>query len=128
MLAGRHFQRLGDVAAGTIVVREDTTPPPPPVDYPAEVLTPLLKWIPNDVKAMRAVQSAVDLYVRRRDRLSPALRRTLAQPLVELIAERTDLPRDTEPDLLVAALHQSIWGATPAAASSSRRGLRGPRR
>ncbi|MBK7976012.1 MAG: RDD family protein [Deltaproteobacteria bacterium] len=109
-LLGRHFQRLGDIAASTIVVREDTTPPPPPLPYPADALTPLLKWIPNDVKAMREVQNAVDLYARRRDRLSPALRRTLAQPLVELIAERTDLPRDTEPDLLVAALHHSIWG------------------
>ncbi len=123
MLAGRHFQRLGDVAASTIVVREDTTAAPPPLPYPAEALTPLLRWIPNDVKAMREVQSAVDLYARRRDRLSPALRRTLAQPLVELIAERTDLPRDTEPDLLVAALHHSIWG--PPGEEASARAARG---
>jgi uncharacterized RDD family membrane protein YckC len=127
MLAGRHFQRLGDIAAHTIVIREDTTPPPPPLPYATETLVPLLKWIPNDVKALREVQNAVDLYTRRRDRLSPALRRTLAMPLVELVSRRTDLPPDTDPDLLVAALHHSIWGAARTDrddATSRRRGRR----
>ncbi|MFN7950542.1 MAG: RDD family protein [bacterium] len=118
MLAGRHFQRLGDVAAGTIVIREDTTPPPPPLPYSLDELKPLLKWIPNEVKALREVQQAVDLYVRRRDRLTPALRRTLVEPLVALIAERSGWKRDADPDLLVAALHHSIWGA-PAAATDA---------
>jgi uncharacterized RDD family membrane protein YckC len=120
MLLGRHFQRLGDIAAHTIVIREDATPPPPPLPYAAEQLLPLLKWIPNDVKAMREVQSAVDLYTRRRDRLSPALRRTLAMPLVELVSQRTDLPLDTDPDLLMAALHLSIWGAARAEPAGAR--------
>jgi len=124
MLVGRHFQRLGDFAAHTIVIREDSTPPPPPLPYPAEKLTPLLKWIPNDVKALREVQTAVDLYARRRDRLSPALRRTLAMPLVELVAQRTDLPPDTDPDLLLAALHHSIWGAAPRDEKPARRQAR----
>lgn len=130
MLLGRHFQRLGDVAAGTIVIREDSTPPPPPLPYSVDELTPLLKWIPNDVKALREVQHAVDLYVRRRDRLSPALRRTLVQPLVDLVAERSGWKRDADPDLLMAALHHSIWGATARSTDSaapSKRG-RGARR
>ena len=103
------FQRLGDVAAGTIVVLEERLPTPPQPTHSKEATVALMRWIPSQLKEDRDLRTAVALYAHKRDRLPPSLRRELAQPIVQYVSSRSDLPVETDPDLLMAALHRSIW-------------------
>jgi uncharacterized RDD family membrane protein YckC len=105
MAANDRYQRLGDLACGTIVVverREALAGLAPMGDQ--EVISFAHALPPNFVPP-RAMARALSIYVARR-KLFPASRRhEIARTLSEPLAERLGLPADTNPDLLLCALY-----------------------
>jgi len=116
MVLSRCSQRLGDLAAGALVVMEDADPrwqTPEDEDREAEEL---LNGLPADLRRDRDLRRLVMLYGAKRGVLPPALRNELIQPLVPSLTARLGLSPDTDPDLLVRALHRAL--VRPAALSA----------
>src|SRR5208337_4013190 len=84
MLLGRRFQRLGDLAAGTLVVHLD--PPPAPVPA-ADAAEPVLRPpLPLSLQEQRAVMG----FSERAPALTPERARELADLLEPLTGARGD--------------------------------------
>jgi len=105
MAANDRYQRLGDLAAGTIVVveRRGGLAGLAQIGH-AEVIA-LAEQIPVNFQAPRSLAHALSMYVGRRGRFSPARRYELAAALAEPMIERLRLPAETNPDLLLCALY-----------------------
>jgi uncharacterized RDD family membrane protein YckC len=105
MAANDRYQRLGDLAGGTIVVVEKRSA--------LGGLTPMRRGdvlafaqnIPVQFVTGRALAQALSIYVARRERFSAARRFEIARVLAEPFCERFDLPEETDPDLLLCALY-----------------------
>lgn len=100
-------QRLGDIAAGTIVVKERLYGPPPTVAHTAE--TPPALPLPGDVQARlrsslhvlsTAEISTAEHFLARRYELSAEIRRELARKIAEPLLEKLPYVQpDDFPDL-----------------------------
>ena len=104
MFFTRRFQRLGDLAAETIVVIDGTrvTPRPPRGLQQADEIRHL---IPTRFQPDGALIDALAAFVGRRNDLSPARRRELARSLSQHFIRAWSLPPKTDPDLLLCALY-----------------------
>jgi uncharacterized RDD family membrane protein YckC len=111
MVANNRYQRLGDLACGTIVVveRRGSLPGLAAVER-AEVLD-FARHVPPDFVAPQAMAKALSAYVARRERFSSARRFELANTLAEPLIERLNLPRGADPDLLLCALYYRAFVA-----------------
>src|SRR4051794_8395169 len=96
MLVDKRSRRLGDLAAGTIVVKErralraaDLLAPEPPLEPGPE--EPHLE-VPNADRLTAADYSLLREYLLRREQLAPAPRAALARELAEAMASRLDAP------------------------------------
>ncbi|MCS7300719.1 MAG: RDD family protein [Fimbriimonadales bacterium] len=87
-------QRLGDMLAGTFVIKERRTPPPTleqlsqarSEPHPLEpYLPPLLALSPSEYRALRA-------FLERREQLTPTAREQLAQELYQRLREPLGMP------------------------------------
>ena len=105
MAANRRYQRLGDLACGTIVVveRRSTLRGVVPMAHPEVVR--FAQLLPVTFMPSRALGHALSTYVGRRDRFSPARRLEIARVLAEPLGQRLGLPPTTNPDLLLCALY-----------------------
>jgi uncharacterized RDD family membrane protein YckC len=105
MALSDRYQRLGDLACGTIVVVERRTVlrGVAPIRHP-EVIR-FAQQLPPQFVAPRALAYALSVYVARRELVSPARRFEIARTLAEPMCERLGLPTDTNPDLLLCALY-----------------------
>jgi uncharacterized RDD family membrane protein YckC len=105
MSASRRFQRLGDLACGTIVVveRRSALRGVAPIQHPDVVQ--FAAHVPPHFVAGRGLAHALSVYVARRELFSPARRFEIARTLGEPLCERIGLPPDTNPDLLLCALY-----------------------
>lgn len=105
MAANRRYQRLGDLACGTIVVveRRSTLRGVVPMAHPEVVR--FAQTLPVTFMPSRALGHALSTYVGRRDRFSPARRLEIARVLAEPLGQRLGLPPTTNPDLLLCALY-----------------------
>jgi hypothetical protein len=114
------FQRLGDLAAGTIVVvehRSSLGELAPAGD--AEVLR-FAAQLPVGYVIRRSMAHALSVYVSRRTLFSPARRREIARLLAEPLGERFGLPPTTDPDLLLRALYERAFIADRRASEEAR--------
>jgi hypothetical protein len=103
ILSGK-AQRLGDMAAGTMVVVEDrSTRMPGHDDIPPDI-EPLVMQLPAGMRLERDLRQAVLLYAAKRASLPVALREELIRPLRSRLLAVTGLPRELEPDRVVAAV------------------------
>jgi uncharacterized RDD family membrane protein YckC len=116
--SNNRFQRLGDLACRTIVVveRHGTLPGLAAVGR-AEVME-FSQQIPDNFVAGQAMSQALSVYVARRERFSYQRRHELARVLAEPLAARFQLPRDTNPDLLLCALYYRTFVADRGAAGN----------
>ncbi len=112
------YQRLGDLAAGTMVVAEDRSRfgKVPAPDEPG--VEELLDKIPANFLPSRSLAKALSHYVGRRRFFGPARRLEIARHVGGVLVERFDLPPDTNHDLLLCALylrafHELDSGNTP---------------
>ncbi|CAN5907996.1 RDD family protein [soil metagenome] len=109
MLLTRRFQRLGDLAAGTMVVVEqrlgkwDLTRPE------GKEIEALLPWLPVRIDAGPELSRALSDYVKHRKRFSPARREEMASHLARPAKERYQLPPRATSDAVVCALYHRVF-------------------
>lgn len=98
----RRLQRLGDLAAGTIVVLDRTRRPPraPRVEVTTADIVPL------GFQAEPPLIEALAAYVGRRAELSPGRRTELAGITAARLAAAWNVPPPADPDLLVCAVYE----------------------
>ncbi|RMF37638.1 MAG: RDD family protein [Planctomycetota bacterium] len=105
MLLSPRMQRIGDLAAGTMVIVEGSR-------------RGLSKFVPEDPRAFglaelipaafrvnHSLAQTIGLYMENRGRLSPARRREIARHLATPLIQQFELMQDTSPDLLLCALY-----------------------
>jgi uncharacterized RDD family membrane protein YckC len=114
MAANSRYQRLGDLACGTMVVveRRSKLQGVSPLKHPEVVR--FAQQLPLSFVVTRGMAHALSLYVARRERLSPARRYEIARTLADTLVERFALPRDTNPDLLLCAIYYRTFIADAA--------------
>lgn len=121
MLFTKNFQRLGDLAAGTIVViegKQARISTPEPVDV--EELSP--EVIPTKFRPDASLTEALTLYMSRRDSLSWERQREIAWYLARHFIRLWSLPKSTDPDALLCLLYQkTISGDDDRSVSAERR-------
>lgn len=103
------MQRIGDLAAGTMVVwdgRRGVSTNLQPEDARAFSLA---EYIPPTFQISRTLARAVGLYMERRRFLSPQRRQEVASNLAEPLFVQFDLRPDTSADLLLCALYVRIY-------------------
>lgn len=111
MLLTRRFQRLGDLAAGTMVIIEERRPRLGLVQVVTPRLQPVLDRLPVRIAAGTRLARALSDYVRRRHRFSPAMREEMAEPLARPLRDRFGLaPTDSADAVLCAVYHRVFLG------------------
>ena len=109
MALTRRMQRLGDLAAGTMVISEaqlGSLRSMVPEDARAFGLAEL---IPATFSANHSLSQAIGHYMESRLRLSPTRRVEVSKHLAEPLIQRFELLPDTSPDLLLCALYTRIF-------------------
>ena len=105
----KHYQRLGDLACGTMVIFEER-----PWQFGVTRITEpealrLAELIPLDFEVSRDLSRVLSMYVDRRRRFSFGRRAEIARHLSEPLRIRFNLPAQTNGDLLLCALYQRAF-------------------
>jgi uncharacterized RDD family membrane protein YckC len=110
LLTGR-FQRLGDLAAGTMVIVDERKWVPPKLKLNDPAINQLVESISPSFRMTRSMLRTVALYVERRIRLSQARRKELAMLLASEVMPSAGVPSTTDPDLFLCALYKREYDA-----------------
>jgi uncharacterized RDD family membrane protein YckC len=105
MSANDKFQRLGDLACGTIVVVERRGKLRGLAAVAQSEVIAFAQNLPVNFVASRGMSQALSTYVARRELFSAPRRFEIARTLAEPLCLRWGLPPDTNPDLLLSALY-----------------------
>ncbi len=105
MVATKRFQRLGDLAAGTMVVVNDRSWIPTKVKLEDPRVPSLASYIPPNFRPSPTLAKAVALYAERRGQLHPTRRQELAVHLAKPLLQIFNFRSDTCPDLLLCAIY-----------------------
>jgi uncharacterized RDD family membrane protein YckC len=126
MAASPRFARLGDLAAGTIVVVEQRTALGELARVDGDEVAARAAELPPNLVVRRSLARALSVYVSRRKLFSPARRYEIALTLADPLARAWNLPAQPDPDLLLSAIyHRAFIGESaeppiaPAAAALS---------
>jgi uncharacterized RDD family membrane protein YckC len=127
MAMNDRFQRLGDIACGTVVVFEERSWLFGVVKLDDPRAAQLAEFLPPEFEVKKSLAKALSTYVERRRFFSPPRRREVARHLAEPLLKRFGLPADTSYDLLLCALYYRAFVAdrggeserTPATVSAS---------
>jgi len=115
MVLTTRFQRLGDLAAGTMVVVDERAWVPPKVKLEDPRVASLSELIPANFMMSRSMVRAVALYAERRMRMPIARRMELSAILAAPLMAQLSLRSDTSPDLFLCALYYREFVAKPIA-------------
>jgi uncharacterized RDD family membrane protein YckC len=126
MAANNRYQRLGDLACGTIVVVEKRSRLRGLAQIAHGEVLEFAQHLPPSFVAGQAMAQALSVYVGRRELFSPARRYELARTLAEPLCERLNLPAYTNPDLLLCALYYRAFIADRPGAGGDRKSARPP--
>jgi uncharacterized RDD family membrane protein YckC len=99
------FQRLGDLACGTMVVVEERVRLPGVVRIGAAEAVRLAGLIPPNYQVGRGLGLALAAYVERRTAFSPGRRLEIARHVGEPLRQKFQLPANTDLDMLLCALY-----------------------
>ncbi len=99
------FQRLGDLAAGTMVVVNERSWVPANVKLEDSRVVSLGEHIPANFRMSPTLAKAIALYAERRSRISIGRRTELASYLAKPLLKQFNFRDDTSPDLLLCALY-----------------------
>lgn len=105
MTCTRRMQRLGDLAAGTMVVIDERGWTLPVARVDDTRVPALASYLPADFRVSPSLAKVLALYAERRLLLSPARRRELAKNLATPLTQRFEFREDIDPDLLLYALY-----------------------
>lgn len=106
MLCTRRMQRLGDIAAGTMVIIDERKWIPPKLKLNDPNIDRIVSDLSPSFRLTRSMMRAIALFVERRGRLSAVRRRELAAILANEMLEKAGLPKSTDPDLFLCALYR----------------------
>jgi hypothetical protein len=109
----RRMQRLGDLAAGTMVVVDEKSWRLPVTKVEDPRAAALASFIPGDYRISRSMSRTLATYVERRAYLTPARRREVARGLTDRLLERFEFRPDIDPDLLMLALYHATFLVDP---------------
>ncbi len=109
MLLSRRFQRLGDLAAGTMVIVEERRPRLGLVRIHEPRVQALIDRLPLRIAAGSKLARALSDYVRRRHRFGRALREEMAEPLARPLRARFDLPASELADTVLCAVYHRVF-------------------
>ena len=109
MMSTKRLQRLGDLAAGTMVIVDERSwrLPVAKVDDPR--VPALASFIPGDYRFSRSMARTLAVYAERRHYLTPARRREVARHLTTPLIDRFDFRSDIDPDLLMYAMYYKTF-------------------
>ncbi len=105
MTLSPRFQRLGDLAAGTMVVVNERSWVPSNVKLEDPRVASLSEHIPPNFRMSSTLAKAIALYAERRSRISVGRRTELASHLARPLLKQFNFLADTSPDLLLCALY-----------------------
>ena len=113
MISTRRLQRLGDLAAGTMVIIDERgwRLPIAKVDDPR--VPALASFFPSDYRVSQSMSKALATYTERRHYLTPARRREVARHLTIPLIDRFEFRSDIDPDLLLYALYYKTFLSDP---------------
>ncbi|MDR3635015.1 MAG: RDD family protein [Isosphaeraceae bacterium] len=109
MMLTRKFQRLGDLAAGTMVVVEERRRRVGVVRVKDRAVEALLPWLPLRVAAGPEMARALSDYVKHRGRFGPARREEMAAHLARPLRERYKLPPNAPSDTVLCAVYHRVF-------------------
>ncbi len=109
MFLTRRMQRLGDLAAGTMVISEAHTSSLRPMAPEDPRAFGLAELIPATFSPSHSMAQTIGLYMENRQRLSPARRSEVSKHLAEPLMRRFEMLPDTSSDLLLCALYTRIF-------------------
>lgn len=109
MLLTRRFQRLGDLAAGTMVIVEERPRRGGVVRVSEVEVLGLLPWLPARVAAGPELARALADYVGHRKRFGKARREEMAAYLAQPLRIRHALPPVASSDAIVCALYHRVF-------------------
>lgn len=109
MVCTQRMQRLGDVAAGTMVIIDQRSWQLPinKVDDPR--VPALASFLPADYRVSRTMARTLATYAERRDYLTRQRRQEVARHLTDPLIERFEFRTDIDPDLLMYALYYKTF-------------------
>lgn len=108
MSCTRNYRRVGDLLAGTIVVREEKRSAANLVQFADPRVRQLAELIPASFVVDRPLARALAAYVQRREQLGPERCDEIARHLTVHLLEPLGLMPDTNPDLLLCALYYHV--------------------
>jgi uncharacterized RDD family membrane protein YckC len=108
LLSGR-FQRLGDLAAGTIVVVEERPRRGGVVRVSEPAVEAVLPWLPARIAAGPELARALADYVGHRKRFGKGRREEMAEHLARPLRIRHALPPEASSDAIVCALYHRVF-------------------
>jgi len=106
----RKYQRLGDLAAGTIVIVDQRQRMRELVQIDEPAVQQAIEALPTSFVVSRSLGRALAKYVERRRYFGPARRLEIASRLGEVLCEKMHLPVNTDHDALLCALYQRAFG------------------
>lgn len=109
MMLTRKFQRLGDLAAGTMVVVEERRRRVGVIRVKDRAVEALLPWLPLRVAAGPEMARALSDYVKHRGRFGPARREEMAAHLARPLRERYKLPPKASSDAVLCAVYHRVF-------------------
>ena len=105
MTMTKRFQRLGDLAAGTMVVVTQRSWVPPHIKFDDPRVESLSGHIPANFRMTTTLAKAIALFVERRARIPNVRRQELAAYIAAPLMRQFNFRDDTSPDLLLCALY-----------------------
>lgn len=116
MVLTKRLQRLGDIAAGTIVVVDERNWTLPVTRVDDARVPALASFVPADFRVSPTLAKALASYAERRAYLSPGRRREIAKHLASPLLDRFEFRQDIDTDLLLYALYYRTFLADQSAA------------
>ena len=109
MIFTRRFQRLGDLAAGTMVVIEERRSRRGFTRIQEPEVHALLPWLPGQIAAGSDLARVLSDYVEARNRFPKALRAEMAEPLARPLRMRFGLSPGASADAVLCAVYHRIF-------------------
>jgi uncharacterized RDD family membrane protein YckC len=109
VICTKRMQRLGDLAAGTMVVVDEKSWRLPVTKIEDPRVPALASYIPGDYRVTRSMARTLAVYCERRAYLTPARRREIAMHLTTPLIEKFEFRADVDPDLLMVALYHATF-------------------
>jgi len=109
MMLTSRFQRLGDLAAGTMVVVEDRPRRGGVIRIEEPAVQALLPHLPARIEAGPELARALSDYVKHRSRFSPERREEMARHLADAARIKYELPAQAPADAILGALYHRVF-------------------